>query len=222
MKYVIVLILIVLQPLLVLAEGKTLLIDDFENGLRPVWQEKLFKGRTAYKVVHDATGNVLKAQSHGAASALILEKKIDLQEFPVLSWRWKVANVLPKGDARSKAGDDYAARVYVIFPHWFFPKTRTINYIWANKLPQGSTLPNSFTANAMMVAVESGEEHVGEWVLESRNVREDYRKIFGEDPPLAGAIAIMTDTDNTGGAAVAWYDDLLFKGDQETSKVQNQ
>ena len=199
MKYAIVVILLVLQPLLVLAEGKTLLIDDFENGLLPVWQEKVFKDRTAYKVVHDATGNVLQAQSHGAASALILEKKIDLQEFPVLSWRWKVANVLPKGDARSKAGDDYAARVYVIFPHWFFPKTRTINYIWANKLPQGSTLPNSFTANAMMVAVESGEEHVGEWILESRNVREDYRKIFGEDPPLAGAIAIMTDTDNTGG-----------------------
>ena len=211
MKYVIVFILLVLQPFFAVAEEKGLLIDDFENGLRPVWEEKVFTDHTTYGVIRDETGNVLKARSHGAASALILEKKIDLQEFPVLSWRWKVANVLAKGDANSKAGDDYAARVYVIFPHWFFPKTRTINYIWANKLPQGAVVPNPFTANAMMVAVESGEEHVGQWLLESRNVRDDYRAIFGEEPPLAGAIAIMTDTDNTGGSAAAWYDDIRIK-----------
>jgi hypothetical protein len=212
MKYILVFLLLFFQALFVSAQEKTLSIEGFENGLRPEWQEKVFKGRTAYKVVRDATGNALKAQSHGSASALILEKKIDLKEFPVLSWRWKVENVLVKGDARKKAGDDYAARIYVIFPHWFFPKTRTINYIWANKLPQGATVPNPFTANAVMIAVETGENHVGKWKQESRNVLADYRAIFGEDPPLVGAIAIMTDTDNTGGAAVAWYDDLRFLG----------
>lgn len=211
MKFVIILILLALQPFFAVADEKGLLIEDFQNGLRPAWKEKVFKGHTKYEVLTDETGNVLKAQSRNAASALILEKKIDLQEYPVLSWRWKVANVLAKGDARSKAGDDYAARVYVVFPHWFFPKTRTINYIWANKLPQGAVVPNPFTANAMMVAVQSGEEQAGEWVIENRNVRDDYRTIFGAEPPLAGAIAIMTDTDNTGGSAVAWYDDISFK-----------
>lgn len=203
--------LLVLQSCFAVAEEKGVLIDDFEKGLRPAWKEKAFKDRTAYEVVRDETGSVLKARSHGAASALILEKKYDLQDYPVLSWRWKVENVLAQGDARSKAGDDYAARIYVIFPHWFFPKARTINYIWANKLPLGAIVPNPFTANAVMIAVESGEGHVGEWVLESRNVQDDYRTIFGEDPPLAGAIAIMTDTDNTGGSAVAWYDDISLK-----------
>ena len=215
MKYIVVLILLMLQPLFASAGEKSLLIDDFEQGFRPVWKEKVFKGRTDYRVVQEETGKVLKAESHGAASALILEQKIDLKKFPVLTWRWKVENVLAKGDARKKEGDDYAARIYVIFPHWFFPKTRTINYIWANKLPQGAIVPNPFTSNAMMVAVESGEEHLGEWIIESRNVHADYRAIFGEDPPLAGAIAIMTDTDNTGGSAVAWYDDIRFKKEEE-------
>jgi hypothetical protein len=196
----------------VVAAERVLHIDDFENGLRPEWQEKVFKGRTEYRVVSEGTGHVLRAESRGAASGLILENEIDLKEFPVLSWRWKVENILEKGDASRKEGDDYAARIYVIFPHWFFPKTRSINYIWANKLPQGEIVPNPFTSNAMMVAVESGEEKVGEWVAESRNVHADYRAIFGEDPPEAGAVAIMTDTDNTGGSAVAWYDDIEFKG----------
>jgi hypothetical protein len=215
MKYIIAVMLLMLQPLFASAEEKGLHIEDFEQGLRPVWKEKVFKERTDYRVVREKTGKVLKAESHGAASALILEQKIDLEKFPVLTWRWKVENVLAKGDARKKEGDDYAARIYVIFPHWFFPKTRTINYIWANKLPQGAIVPNPFTSNAMMVAVESGEENLGEWIIESRNVYADYRAIFGEDPPLAGAIAIMTDTDNTGDSAVAWYDDIRFKEEED-------
>lgn len=215
-QLVFILTLLLLPPFFASAGEKDLLIDDFENGLCPEWQEKVFEGRTEYRVVRKNSEKVLKAEAQGSASALILEQEIDLREFPVLSWRWKVENILAKGDATKKEGDDYAARIYVIFPHWFFPKTRTINYIWANQLPQGAITPNPFTANAMMVAVESGKGNVGKWRTESRDVLADYRAIFGEEPPLAGAIAIMTDTDNTDGAAVAWYDDILFK--PETAK----
>ncbi len=212
MKAILVHVLLLLLSPLVRAGDGDMLIDDFENGLRPGWQEKSFQGRTEYRVVQDETGYVLEATSQGTASALILNQTIDLKAFPVLSWRWKVENILPRGDARNKAGDDYAARIYVVFPHWFFPKTRTINYIWANKLPVGAVVPNPFTSNAMMVAVQSGEDKVGEWVQENRDVLADYRRIFGEDPPVAGAIAIMTDTDNTGSSAVAWYDDIRLRG----------
>jgi hypothetical protein len=57
----------------------------------------------------------------------------------------------------------------------------------------------------MMIAVESGSDQTGRWVVEKRNVLEDYRRFFGSDPPKAGAVAIMTDTDNTGEEAVAYY-----------------
>jgi len=115
------------------------------------------------------------------------------------------------GDATKKAGDDYAARIYVIFPHWIPVFTKSINYIWANKLKKGDTIPNSFYSRVVMVAVESGTEMTGEWISEKRNVLEDYKAIFGEDPATPEAIAIMTDTDNTGEEAVAYYDDIVLR-----------
>ncbi|PLX96292.1 MAG: hypothetical protein C0621_02110 [Desulfuromonas sp.] len=193
------------------ASAETLLIDDFETGLSPRWEEKVFSGRTRYRVVNDEGNKVLRADSAAAAMGLIFEQEFDPKEWPILSWRWKIADTIPGGDARTKKGDDYAARIYVIFPHWFFPKTRSINYIWANRLPKKEMLPNAFTGNAMMLAVESGAERRGEWIVERRDIVADYRRLFGEDPPQAGAIAIMSDTDNTGASATAWYDDLQLE-----------
>jgi hypothetical protein len=194
------------------AAERSVVIDDFEDDLRPEWEVKEFKGRTVYLVAHDDDGShVLKAESRDAASGLIFKMKYSLRDYPILAWRWKVTNILDKGDETKKEGDDYPARVYVVFPHWFFPKTKSINYIWANKLPKGQHVPNPFTGNAIMVAVESGRENVGRWISERRNVYEDYRRLFGEEPPMVGAIAIMTDTDNTGGSATAWYDDIRIE-----------
>jgi len=182
-----------------------ILIDDYVDGLSPKWVRKSFEGKTQYEVTREDNQLCIKATSSASASALYYKKKFDTKDFPVLTWRWKVDHVLSKGDALQKEGDDYAARVYVVFPSLAFWRTKALNYIWANKLPQGQAVPNPFTANAIMVAVESGPERTGQWVEETRNVFEDYRRYFGKEPPKAGAIAIMTDTDNTGENATAWY-----------------
>ena len=201
--------LLMLFAAAVSADSDIIQISNFSEVGLAGWSEKSFKGKTEYLVVEDAGQQVLQAKSQGAASGLVFETEYDPQDFPVLSWRWKVANTLVKGDSRTKAGDDYAARVYVVFPHWFFPKTKTLNYIWANRLPQESVQTNAFLNNAIMISVESGNEKVGEWVSVRRNIIDDYRRAFGEDPPKIGAIAIMTDTDNTGESALAWYGDIV-------------
>lgn len=172
------------------------------------WTEKSFNGKTEYLIVEEAGRKVLQAKSHGAASGLILETDYDAQKFPILSWTWKIDNTIATGDSRTKAGDDYAARIYVVFPHWFFPMTKTINYIWANKLPKETSQLSVYTSQDMMIAVESGSGKAGTWVTEKRNIVEDYRKAFGEEPPSVGAIAIMTDTDDTGEMALAWYGEI--------------
>ena len=190
--------------------SRTLVIERFDGDLSD-WQVEEFSGRTEYTLVSDEQGDrVLAAHSRGTASGLVKRISFDPRELPRLSWRWKIAATLPAGDARSREGDDYAARVYVIFPHWIKPLTRSINYIWANRLPRGSALPNTYYSRAMMLAVESGDARAGRWIREERNLVADYRRLFGEDPPMAGAVAIMTDSDNTGGAARAWYDDLVL------------
>ncbi len=185
-------------------------IDDFEQGLKKGWTTKEFKGKTEYTVVKTERGMVLKAVSKAAASGLIYKYKYDTKKYPYLSWWWKVEGIIKNGDATKKEGDDYAARIYVIFPHWFPPLTRSLNYIWANKLPRGTAVKNKFFSRAIMIAVESGTQNVGKWIQEKRNVYDDYKKVFGDEPPEAGAIAIMTDTDQTGESAVAYYDDIIL------------
>lgn len=190
------------------ADSGLLQIGSFSRTGLTGWSEKIFKGRTEYLIVDDAGKNVLQAKSRGTASGLIFETDYDPQDYPFLSWRWKIANTIAKGDSRTKEGDDYAARIYVVFPHWFFPKTKTLNYIWANRLPKGESQISLYASTDMMMAVESGPEKAGQWLSVRRNIVEDYRQAFGEDPPAVGAIAIMTDTDTTGESASAWYGDI--------------
>lgn len=187
-----------------------LLIDDFEKGLSAGWEKKVFKGETVYRPVLEEGRPAVMAESRASASALIYRVSIDPKTYPRLSWSWKIGRTIGKGDERRKEGDDYAARVYVVFPSALFWRTRAVNYIWANRLARGAFLPNAYTGNAVMVAVESGDGNAGSWIDEERNLAEDYRRAFGEDPPKIGAVAIMTDTDNTGEEAVAWYGAIRF------------
>jgi len=193
------------------AASEVELIDDFNNGLNPHWQNKEFSGLTHYSVVELDGESVLQAKSEAAASALVFEKEYNLNDYAILSWRWKIKDILPKGDARIKSGDDYPARIYVVFPHWNPLKTRSINYIWANKLPLGAQVPSLYTANSVMIAAQSGAEHAGRWESERHNVLDDYRQVFGEEPPAVGAIVIMSDSDDTGDSSLGWYDDIRIE-----------
>jgi hypothetical protein len=191
-----------------MASSSALTVADFEQGLPAGTEEREFEGQTRYRVVDLEGGRVLNATADGSASGLIFPQRFDPAEWPWLEWRWKIDGVIEKGDARIKAGDDYAARVYVIFPHWLPIKTRSINYIWSNRLPRDSALPNTYTGNAMMLALRSGDADSGQWVVERRNLVEDFRRLFGEDPPDEAVVAVMTDTDQTRETAEAWYDDI--------------
>jgi hypothetical protein len=45
----------------------------------------------------------------------------------------------------------------------------------------------------------------------TRNVYDDYQRVFGEEPGRITAIGIMTDTDNTGANVHACYGDIVFQ-----------
>jgi hypothetical protein len=198
------------------------------DGVPAGWEALSFKKierRTRYRVVRDGEAHVLRAESERAASGLYRPLDLDPRVYRRLSWRWKVDNVLVKGDARKKSGDDYPARIYVAFRHdpdsagaWErarygairllygrYPPRHVINYIWDNRLPVGAELDNAYTDRAKMIVVESGPARVGQWVAEERDVYADYRRLFGAEPPFIEGIAVMTDTDDTGERAVAHY-----------------
>lgn len=203
-----VLIIIVIIGITSIAQADTIAVSQFATEGLSGWNTKIFKGRTEYLPVQEDGKTVVKAHSVASASGLFKDVKLDPTRFRYLHWSWKINATIKNGNERTKSGDDYAARVYVVFPGRFFWQTKAINYIWANRLAKEESIPNAFTGNAMMLAVESGSDKSGIWVTEERDVLADYRRLFGEKPREIGAIAIMTDTDNTGGEATAWYGDI--------------
>ncbi len=203
-----------LVALLALAPGapraQEVALGRFSAGDLTGWRSKSFKGETRYRLVRDRGGEiVLEAVSEGAASGLVLERKIDLTKTPILIWRWRVERPVDPPDELSKEGDDFAARVYFIAPGagmLSFPDS--VVYVWASRRPEGSSWPNPFTKKARMVAVDSGASHAGRWRTHRRNMREDFRRYFGRDITEVTHVAIMTDSDNSGLSARGWYGDI--------------
>lgn len=238
-------ILCALVGLLILVlSGNALCLDIIEagrfsaatvdQGLPDGWKPLTFKKiekHTTYTLVKDDDTVVVKAVSEASASGLTREIKINPREYPIVEWRWKIMNILKKGDVQRKEGDDYPARIYIAFEYepdklGFFKKAEfliarllygenlplaAINYIWESKAPIGTMVPNPYTDRVMMFVVESSSAKLNQWVNEERNVYEDYKKAFGEEPPMISGVAIMTDTDNTGESATAYYGDIFFK-----------
>lgn len=199
------------------------------------WEPFHFKDiqrQTDYRLMKDDDGQmVVKATAEASASGLIRKITIDPRQYPIVRWRWKISNILKNGNVHRKEGDDYPARLYILFEYdsdrlGFFenlkyetakllygayPPLTSINYIWASKAPEGTIVPNPYTDRSMMVVVESGEKNLNRWVTGERNIYEDYRQAFKEEPPMISGVAIMTDTDDTGETATAYYGDILFR-----------
>jgi hypothetical protein len=197
-----------------LAEGPVKL-GDFSSGSLLGWETQAFKGQTQYRLVEDDGVKVLKAESAAGASGLFRKQKIDLTRTPFLSWRWRVENGLGKLNEQSKAGDDYPARVYVVIDGGLaFWRKKALNYVWASNSPKGKVWPNAFAGRqVMMIALRSSGDQASVWYQEKRNVRRDLREQFGEDIRSVDGVAIMTDTDNAGGRAAAYYGDIFFSAE---------
>ncbi len=175
------------------------------------WETRSFKGETDYSTVVYMGQPALEAISQNAASGLIRHHKVDLRSTPYLNWSWSVANRLEVRDERRKSGDDFSARVYVIYSTGpFFWQTRTLNYVWSNNQTQGTVWPNPYTEKSTMVALRGPGDAIENWQIEKRNVFEDIRRLTGEEIDEIRAVAIMTDTDNSGQQARAWYGRIFF------------
>ncbi len=177
------------------------------------WQEKIFKGRVFYSVKANKDDSYLAAYSDDTASGIFYRIRFNPKQLPMISWKWKVLKFPKKGKLSCGGSgwieqDDYAARLYVIFPKLSFNLTKSLEYVWDKSLPVGTIKESPYSKNIKIIIIESGSKSMNKWVHEKRNIYEDYKKAFGREPGKVGAIAIMTDTDNTQSTAEAHYDEL--------------
>jgi hypothetical protein len=200
-------------PLGIKAFVNYIVIDDYTESLNNRWKENSIKGKTDYSVEYNDGIRCIRAKSDSSASALFYEIGYDLNEYPFLSWQWKIDHILTQGNALQKEGCDYAARICVVFPSVFFWKIKTLCYVWASSLPKGESASHPFSNNIIIIALQSGQENAGKWITEKPNVLQNFRDLFGTEPPKVGAIAIMTDTDNTRDSVTAWYGPIQIMGE---------
>jgi len=192
--------------------AEEIIVGAFSKSDLSGWQEKEFDGITDYTLTEVGGAVALQAKSDNSASALAKKQRINLSEFPYLNWSWRVDVKLDSKNERMKSGDDYAARVYVIFDTGIFPwQIKAVNYVWASNMNKGDVWENAFAGkNAIMVALRNHLDNAAIWLPEKRNVRNDLKQLFGVDVDWIDGVAIMTDTDNGNGQAEAYYGDIFF------------
>lgn len=203
--------------------------DPLPAEWRP-WVVMPQKTRTAYRLVEAGGRVALEARAERAASGLVRVIRVDPHRHPILEWHWRVPALVPGADPRIATREDAAARVVVSFhgdrekldfadrAQLRFAKAlsgqglpyATLMYIWANDLPLETVVSNPHTGRVRMIVVGSGTRGLGAWRTVRRNLLEDYRRAFGEEPWDVVAIGVMSDADNTRGSARAYYGDITL------------
>jgi hypothetical protein len=182
------------------------------EGVPSGWQLREFTGRAEVELVRGERALAFRLRSTRTSFALYRDVVVSLDEFPTLAWSWKVAQLPNGGDVRDVRRDDQAAQVYVVFPRWPAPRTRSdvIGYVWDTTAPVGSVVTSAKAPNVKIIVVESGTAQVGSWVHYQRNVHDDYVTLFKTRPPRVGMVAFMTDANDTSSAAEAWMGEVQF------------
>jgi len=198
------------------------------------WASQTFPriaNHTRYTLVRDDDKVVVRAEAAASASGLVFRVSAPAAEARMLRWRWKVDRLPQGADTSRKSGDDAAARVYVTFQHdaaklglvdrllyetaraiyGEAPPHASLMYVWDAAGPAGRSFPNPYTPRVRTIVVEGGRARLGQWLDYERDIVADYRAAFGEDPPPISGVAIMTDADNTGDRASAWFGDVSLE-----------
>jgi hypothetical protein len=166
------------------------------------------EAQAVYQIAEENGNRFLHARANNQGVQIGLPHQFQPKEFPLLRWRWRVAQLPAGADERSKETNDSAAGVYVVFDSRVMP--RVIKYVWSSTLPVGTRIDNPLYGRAKVVVLQSGQSSMGEWRQETVNLYQDYQDLFGSEPGEAHGIAVLTDSDSTGGTAEAYYDDFAL------------
>jgi hypothetical protein len=190
-----------------------------------------FKNNTEYTLVVEDGVVVVKAVAHNAASVLAARADFDPHQFPMLSWRWKVAKGIAAANTAEQSKEDAPVRLMIAFAgdtsklslkdRLAASAAQTISgqalpyaelmYVWGSKVAPDSITVSSRSARVRMLAVAADDQGIGRWHSYTRNLVEDFKRAFGEEPGNVTSIQLMTDTDNTGGDAEALYGDIVVQ-----------
>ena len=202
---------------------------------RVVGLPKTGKNLTRFDLVTLEGQRVLRISADNSYANLVHElPALALTPGTLLRWRWRLDQPLPLADLTRKSGDDVPVKVCVLFDmpltslglvernlvrlarslsHEYLPAA-TLCYVWDNRLPVGTGLPNAFTRRVRYLVLNSGTSQLKQWVTHERDLAADFQQAFGHEaagilPPLV-AILVGADSDTTDGLSLAYASDLVL------------
>lgn len=185
---------------------------------------------TDYRLVELDGHRVLHASGRGA-SGLRCRLHADPQAVPSIRWSWRTREVPLGMSVQGSETDDSPARVMVAFQGdelSLSPRDRTVfelvhlitgqrlpyatlMYVWDAQLPVGTVVNYARTSRIRYLVVESGHQRAGRWLRYERNLVEDFRHVFGEDPGWVDSVGLMTDSDDLKVDVETWYGDIQLE-----------
>jgi len=173
----------------------------------------------------------IEVVSNDTVSTLYEPVEVDIDERPILSWRWRVDEPAPATNLSVKGQDDCSLAVYVGFPFdpeqaSFFERLkrplveswvgddapgRVLRYVFCGRHERGEVVESPYLGSAGVIKVlRPADSPTGVWFEERVDLAADYREAFGEEPPDPTQLAIQADTDNTHSSSRAYIADLAF------------
>jgi hypothetical protein len=218
-------------PVIEVARFSALEPGDYVPDGWMTWGARSGKRPTQYRLSATSQGTALEAYADRGATGLNRHIRVDPRRQQILEWSWRVDELIPNADKRYARRDDSAARVVVAFhgdaqkiDFEERAKLRLIKavtgqslpyailmYVWANEVPVEQVVTSPHFTRIKLIVVERGEAHLGQWRNYRRNVLEDYRRAFGEEPQDIVSMGVLTDADNTQHVAHAWYGDITLR-----------
>jgi hypothetical protein len=186
------------------------------RGIPPDWKGQNWGSPVYDFAVVESDGETalhMRSQNDGSTISKDIRGKVNLESTPLLEWRWKVTTLPKAGNSCRKAADDQAAQVFLVWPR--FPeavRSRIIGYVWDTTAKAGTICPSEKTRTVTYIVIRSGEADLGKWLTEQRNIREDFKKIYGEEPESPAAIALAIDSNDTKSTAESYIGSLVFRG----------
>ena len=185
---------------------------------------------TEYRLVERDGVVVVQADSSAGGSGLYRKIHIDPHRTPILEWRWRVPRDSGAGGRRGPSAVSPPVRLSLAFDgdaskldfddraKLRLAKALTPNglpyaslvYVWRTHSPAETVYSSPHTERVRYLVVEAGEQRLGEWVVERRNVLADYRRAFHEEPGDIVAVGVMTDYGDNGAPRRAFYGDITF------------
>ena len=186
-----------------------------QHGIPPGWRAYETPGghpKYDFDVVEDRDRRALRLRSHDDHSTIAHELQVDLAVTPILTWWWKVVSFPAGADLRERATSDATGHIFVIWPR--FPamlRSRLIGYVWEPRAPADAIFTSKKTGTVTYIVLRSGNEGVGAWVEERRDVAADYQRVFGSAAPNPPALALSIDTNDTRAGAESLFGSIAFR-----------